>query len=118
MTVQEIKLDLLRRGMIITEFIGSDTPQGTVSINVTKFDTDGLRVSADSPVYATDYYSDEKYSELIKERGLHIENYITNRHAKNINTCQHNEVMIGSRVACSFCMGTFGNKIMLDIRGN
>jgi hypothetical protein len=118
MTIQETKKDMLLRGMVITEFISNDTPNGTIGITVVKFDTDGLRVSADAPVEVENYIDVDKYSEIIKSRASHIENYITNRHSRNINACQHETVMIGSKVCCSLCMGKFGDKIVLDIRGN
>lgn len=118
MNLQEIKVDMMRRGIVFRDFISKQSIPGTIEVNLLKYDIDGLEVSANSPMDIEEYTDMARFEHNIRERMTSIENFITQRHGRNINNCQHQTVLLGSKIACMNCMGKFGDRIVLDIRGN
>ncbi len=118
MTLQETKLDLTKRGMVLTECVTDKTPSGMIDIYVTKFDSDGLRISADAPIHQVNFLNLNHYQDELRSRGASVDNWIIGRHSKDINSCHHEEVMLNNRICCKHCMGTFGDKIVLNIGVN
>jgi hypothetical protein len=115
MTLQDTRLDILARGIFINE---GKIPDDDVSVTLLKYDTDGLKVQADFTVDLTIYGNEEAYVNILKNKASAIESYIVNRHAQDINRCEHKPVLIGNRKACTMCMGNFGDRIVIDINKN
>jgi hypothetical protein len=115
MTLQETKIDILSRGIFINE---GRIPKGNITVSMVKFDTDGLRLEADFELDVATFINDTVVSSILKEKAAIIENFASKRHAQDINSCEHQPVLIGNRKACANCMGNFGDRIILDINKN
>lgn len=118
MTVNETRLDAYGQGFILMEHLTKD--QSKVVIIVAKIDTDNLRFEfrVESLKELFNVQNDGEYCTLLKNIVNNVSTMITNRHAQNINTCKHNEVLIGQDKACSNCMGKFGTKMSIDLNNN
>jgi hypothetical protein len=115
MTIQDMRIDIMSRGIFINE---GKLPDGGITVNLVKFDTDGLRLEANFRVSEESYIDDTIYSTLLRKKTTLIDKWILERHDQDINSCPHEPVMIGNRKACSLCMGNFGDRIVLDINKN
>lgn len=116
MTVQEFRLDLLKRGFTTREtMIGNK-----LFFIIYKLDTDNLRVEWEGYPDEEIYYKagNAIFVDRLRKISADIDNTITNRHSQNTNNCQHEEVMIGSLLACNKCMAKFGEKITMNLRFN
>lgn len=118
MTVNETRLDMYGQGFILMEHQTQN--QVGIVIIVSKIDTDGLRfeyrIESAKELYNPD--TDKDYCILLNNIVKNISTAITNRHAQNINTCKHNEVLVGQVKSCTYCMGKFGSKLTIDINNN
>lgn len=114
MTVNQVKIDILRRGYNIAE----RELNGNVELICTKVDTDGLFFDSRGVYTYGLYDSDEDYISVLKEMVNNMDIKINGRHYQNINSCQHQPIMIGSKKACTQCMGKFGDRIVIDINDN
>lgn len=114
MTVNQVKIDILRRGYSI----GEAELNGNIQIVVVKTDTDNLVFNSRGVYTYGIYDSDEDYIDVLKETINDIDKKINKRHYQNINNCQHEPVMIGTKKACANCMGKFGDRMMIDINNN
>lgn len=118
MTVIELRFDIMRQGYFMHEDIN-----GTViRIEIGKLDTDGLRFTnqllCDANEILNGTQGEEKYMDIMRELTRIVNEAITNRHAQNINNCEHNEIMIGTKKSCTKCMGKFGERMSLDMNWN
>lgn len=118
MTVNETRLDLYGQGFILMEHLNQT--QDKIVIIVAKIDTDNLRFEfrLESLKELFNPENDSEYCTLLTNIVKNVSTTITSRHAQNINTCKHKEVMIGQTKSCSYCMGKFGTKMNIDLNNN
>lgn len=118
MTVNEARLDLYNQGFILMEHLNKD--QSKIVIIVAKIDTDNLRFEyrLESLKELFTPENDSEYCVLLTNIVKNVSTMITNRHAQNINTCKHNEVLVGQNKCCTYCMGKFGTKMSIDLNNN
>src|SRR5690606_5820993 len=102
MTLQQVKLDLISRGFTIVEQPSQEP--GGIHLNVRVLDVDGLIVDAAAIVYNHMFENEDDYIGILKERVVSIEQYITDRHYRNVNKCEHVPTSIGTRKICTRCM--------------
>lgn len=113
MTLQQVKLDLISRGFTIVEQPSSEP--GGVYLNIRVLDVDGLIVDAAAHVYTHMFENEEDYIGIIKERVVSIEKYISDRHYRNINKCNHIPINVGNQKICTRCMAKLGNVSLVPL---
>jgi len=111
MMLQETKIELMKEGMTIHE---GYTPDGKLAITILKFDFDGLRVEATNTLEEDVFLSEEDYNDTIKHYALLINEHISMRAVRDVNTCQHQFCLIGKeqRKVCTQCRINTGEKMV------
>lgn len=110
MTIQEQKLEIIKRGFILSERI-LPTDTRLIQVVVFKVDTDGLKYESAPNMFAEEYNNEETYVSVLKVGMTGIDAYITKRHAQNPNTCRHEEVDLeGGALGCLHCMAKLGTR--------
>lgn len=118
MTIQEVKLDIINRHFFIAERSMNSNGLYYVELVISKLDTDSLSYVFTQPVTEQNYIWEEVYINTIKNIAYDIDVIMINRHAQNINTCQHDLVMVGCNKVCKRCMGKFGQTIPVNLTFN
>src|ERR1043165_5493258 len=104
MTLHEQKLDILKRGYVLSERMLPDNKE-LVQIVVFIQDTDGLKVESTPAIEQITYLTEDNYLALIKEMVRQIDGYMASRHAQNPNNCNHSSVDVGGGLlGCLNCM--------------
>jgi hypothetical protein len=108
MTLHEQKLDILKRGYVLSERM---FPENKELVQVVVFiqDTDGLKIESTPAIEQITYLNEDNYITLIKTMVQQVDGYIASRHAQNPNTCNHNSVDVGGGlIGCLNCMAKLG----------
>ncbi len=121
MTLQDVKLELLRRSIVIVEgyvTIKDASVEEQVALTMIKYDTDGLKVEATAGCPVHIYVNEALYASELNRRAHAIESYMKDRHNQNPNNCRHEVIMIDNKKSCRRCMAKFGETIMLSLGNN
>lgn len=118
MTIQEIRLDIISRHFFMIERYINSNGLPYVELVISKLDTDNLRYDYTVPIMAQNYVWEDVYINTIKDIAYNIDTLITNRHTQNINSCQHDMIMVGYNKVCKRCMGKFGETIPVNLTFN
>lgn len=116
MTIHEFRLKIYREGYMFAERLITFQ---SIEIVLSRFDRDGMRMESASKIDTYTYEHDsDKYFEILEECYRKTEEFIINRNTKDINTCTHQEVLLGTKIKCAYCMADLGEKITLNITDN
>lgn len=100
--IQEAKIELMKDGITIHE---GYTPDGKVALTILKFDFDGLRIEATNTLDEGVFLDLDLYEQTIRQYAILVNEHISMRAVKDINTCKHEFCLIGKeqRKVCTQC---------------